>query len=92
MAEISITHPHALPLAAAKAAAQKIADKLVSDYDMRSAWEGEVLTFSRSGVSGKLAVTDSVAQLDIALGFMLAAFAPKIESEVSRAMEKAFKA
>ena len=90
MADISITHKHALPLAAAKAAAQKIADKLVSDYDMRSAWQGDLLTFERSGVSGKLAVSDSVAQLDISLGFLLAAFAPKIEQEVSRAMAKAF--
>ncbi len=90
MAEISITHAHALPLAAAKAAAQKIADKLVSEYAMESAWEGEVLTFSRAGVSGKLTVSGSVAQLNISLGFLLAGFAPKIEQEVSRAMDKAF--
>ena len=90
MAEISITHPHALPLAAAKAVAQKIADKLVRDYAMESAWEGEVLTFSRTGVSGTLAVSGSVAQLTISLGFLLAGFAPKIEQEVSRAMDKAF--
>ena len=90
MAEISITQAHALPLPAARAAAQKIADKLVREYAMESAWEGEVLTFSRTGVSGRLAVSDSVAQLTISLGFLLAGFAPKIEQEVSRAMNKAF--
>lgn len=90
MADIRITHSHALPLEQARAAAQKIADKLVRDYDMESAWQGNVLSFARSGVSGRLAVSDGMAQLDISLGFLLSALAPTIEQEVGRAMEKAF--
>ena len=92
MADISITQKHKLPLKKAKAAAQKIADKLAEEYDMRSQWEGDVLLFKRSGVSGSLEVTATEAQLDIKLGFLLMAFSGKIEEEVGKNMKKVFTA
>jgi putative polyhydroxyalkanoate system protein len=90
MADISITQKHALTHSKAKAAAQKIADKLAEHYDMQSTWNDDVLIFKRSGVSGTLMVLDREAQLDITLGFLFKAFSGKIEEEVSNTMRTVF--
>lgn len=90
MADISITQKHTLTHNKAKAAAQKVANKMAKEYDMASEWNGNVLIFKRSGVSGTLAVMDSEAQLDIMLGFLFKACSDKIEEEVSRTMRKVF--
>jgi putative polyhydroxyalkanoate system protein len=90
MADISITQAHKLTPKKAKAAAQKVADQMASEYDMVSVWEGDVLSFKRTGVSGTLTLLDSEAQLDITLGFLLKAFKPRIEEQVSKNMKKVF--
>jgi putative polyhydroxyalkanoate system protein len=92
MADINITQKHALPHDKAKAAAQKIADKLAQKYDMESEWDGDVLLFKRSGVSGKLAIHEAEARLEITLGFLFKAFSGKIEEEVGRNMRRVFDA
>lgn len=90
MADITIIHDHTLSMADARQAAQKVADQMVADYEMVASWDGDVLTFKRSGVSGTLALETGRAQLDIELGFMLKAFASKIEEQVGRNMQKVF--
>ena len=90
MADITIIHDHTLSMTGAREAAQKVADQMVADYEMVATWDGDVLTFKRSGVSGTLALEENRAQLDIELGFMLKACAPKIEEQVSRNMQKVF--
>ena len=90
MADISITQAHALPHGKAKDAAQKVADQMADEYDMALAWEGDVLTFKRSGVAGSLTISDKFARLEITLGFLLKAFAPTIEEKVSAKMKKVF--
>lgn len=90
MADISITQPHRLTLKKARAAAQTVADKMAEEYEFVSIWEGDVLSFSRSGVSGTLAILEKEARLDITLGFMLKGFSTAIESKVTQNMEKVF--
>ena len=90
MADISITQQHKLSHKKAKAAAQKVADKMAEEYDMSSEWDGDVLIFKRSGVSGKLEVYATEARLEIKLGFLFKAFASKIEEQVHKNMEKVF--
>ncbi|HJV85418.1 MAG TPA: polyhydroxyalkanoic acid system family protein [Noviherbaspirillum sp.] len=90
MADISITHAHKLTHKKAKAAAQKVAEQIAREYDMASEWEGDVLLFSRSGVSGSLTVSEEEAILEIRLGFLLKAFAPTIEEKIAAKMEKVF--
>ncbi len=88
--DISISHSHKLSHKKARAAAQKVADQLAAEYDLVTQWEGNVLTFKRSGVSGTLELHDKAAQLDITLGFLLKAFAPKISEQVEKNMRKVF--
>lgn len=90
MADISIIQTHKLTHKKAKAAAQKVADQMAEEYDMSSEWEGDVLVFKRSGVSGKLALSEQQAHLEISLGFLLKAFAPTIEEKVTAKMKKVF--
>nr|WP_314544908.1 polyhydroxyalkanoic acid system family protein [uncultured Massilia sp.] len=92
MADISITQKHSLTQPAARAAAQKVADKLASDYGLACRWDGDVLRFERSGVEGMLALEQSQAALRIKLGFMMSAFAPAIEQKVTESMRKTFAA
>ena len=90
MADITIHQHHHLSATRARAAAEKVADEMATEFDMAIDWQGNVLHFKRSGVSGTLTLLDSAAQLDITLGFMLKAFAPKIEEQVGRNMAKVF--
>ncbi len=92
MADIRITQAHKLPHKKAKAAAQKVAEQMAEEYDMRSEWDGDVLKFKRSGVSGKLIVSEKEAHLEISLGFLFKAFASTIEEKVSAKMKKVFSA
>ena len=90
MADIRITQAHKLPHKKAKAAAQKVADQIAEEYDMSAEWDGDVLKFKRSGVSGKLIVSDKEAHIEISLGFLFKAFASTIEEKVAAKMKKVF--
>ncbi|HYD79653.1 MAG TPA: polyhydroxyalkanoic acid system family protein [Paucimonas sp.] len=92
MAHINITQKHKLTHKKAKAAAQKVADKLAEEHGMECEWDGDVLLFKRSGVSGKLVLEEHAATIEITLGFLLMAFAGKIEEEVGKSMKKVFAA
>ena len=90
MADISITQKHKLSHKKAKAAAQKVVDQLAEEYGVTAEWDGDVLNFQRSGVSGTLEVLPHEAQIDITLGFMLKAFSSTIEQHVHDHMQKVF--
>ncbi len=90
MADITLVEHHALTMVQARQVAQQVADQMQADYEVGYAWEGDVLVFKRSGVSGTLALTEGQAQLDIVLGFMLKGFRKKIEEQVGRNMHKLF--
>jgi len=90
MADISIMQDHTLSMEQARVAAQKVADEMVAEYEMVAEWNGDVLSFKRTGVSGTLALAQHQAHLEITLGFMLKGFASAIEAKVSKNMEKVF--
>jgi len=92
MADFSITQQHTLSRDQARDAAQKIADQMAAKYDMQIGWEGDVLTFSRSGIDGTLAIERSQAVLDITLDFMFRVFTSQIEEKLVRNMAKVFTA
>ena len=92
MADINIVQDHHLTHKKAHEAAQKVADKLAEEFDLSCAWEGDVLRFERSGVSGTLTLHKHKAQMQIKLGFLFGAFASTIESKVAENMKKVFAA
>ena len=92
MADITIVQTHALSMEDARAAAQKVADQMQADYEMRWEWQDDVLAFQRTGFSGTLALADGEATLKISLGIMLRGFSKKIEEQVTKNMAKVFAA
>jgi putative polyhydroxyalkanoate system protein len=90
MADIRVTQKHKLSHKKARAAAKKVAEKIAEEFDMSTEWDGNVLIFQRSGVSGTLTVHETEARLEIHLGFLLKAFSARIEDEVRKNMKKVF--
>lgn len=90
MSEIVVTRSHALGATQARAAAQRVADRLGAEFDLRHAWNGDILRFVRSGVEGELAVGGERVTLRVKLGFMLSLLKPKIEAEIHRYLQEDF--
>jgi putative polyhydroxyalkanoate system protein len=91
MADIEVHRVHALGLAGARAAAEKMADQLGRKFDLKGDWHGNVLKFERPGVSGSLAISDKDLKLSVALGFLLKAMKGSIEQAVTQELDKLFK-
>lgn len=90
MSDIHARKEHTMSLEEAKQTAQKLADQLQKEFQLDSQWQGNTLNFTRSGVKGKLDVTDKDVTVDISLGFMLKAFKGKIQTEIDKNIDKMF--
>jgi putative polyhydroxyalkanoate system protein len=90
MATIHIVHAHTLSPKQARAAAQKVADKIAEDYDMDTEWEGDILYFERNGVEGALTLEKKSVEVEIQLGFLMSAFAGTIEDKIRENIDKVF--
>jgi putative polyhydroxyalkanoate system protein len=91
VSDISIKRAHHTTIAEAKKVADKVADKLAKDYQLKSTWAGDVLNFTRSGVNGTLAVTPKELKVDVKLGFLMAAFKGPIQKAMEENLEKLLK-
>lgn len=90
MATIHLQRKHKLGLKKARLAAQKVADDMSESFDMHSEWDGNALSFSRSGVSGCLTVSRDRVVLDATLGLLLAAFRSRIEQRLQEDFDRYF--
>jgi putative polyhydroxyalkanoate system protein len=90
MATMSIAKKHHLSHKAAKAAAQKVADDLKERFDLKYAWRGDSIAFSRPGLTGEMHVGRSEVRLDCELGLMLSLLKPTLESAINREFDKRF--
>ena len=91
MANLHILRKHALGLTQARAIAFQWAEQAESEFDMECTYEeggtDDMVSFTRSGVSGTLHVTKDKFELDAKLGFLLGAFKERIESEIVRNLD-----
>lgn len=93
MADIHIEREHALGLAQARQVANNWAEQARIKYDMDCNYkEGQgddedLLSFNRSGVSGTLAVTPHMFELNAKLGFMFSAFKDQIEDKIIKNLD-----
>ena len=63
MTDISIRRKHGKTHSEARAASEHMASELKEEFGLNYAWDGDVLRFKRSGVSGELALDEvEVAQ------------------------------
>jgi putative polyhydroxyalkanoate system protein len=91
MADINITRQHGMSLAGARQAAFKWAEQAEEKFDMACTYEegktDDICSFTRSGVSGTLAVDKDTFVLTAKLGFLLGAFKDRIESEIVKNLD-----
>lgn len=90
MSDIHAHRKHNMSLEEAKKVAQELAERLEREFQLDSSWQGNTLNFNRSGVKGKLEVTEQDVSVDIKLGFMLKAFKGKIQSEIDKNIDQMF--
>jgi putative polyhydroxyalkanoate system protein len=91
MADIHIERKHSLGLLEARKVAFKWAEMAEEKFDMECTYEegetADLVSFTRSGVSGELKVTADLLELDAKLGFLLGAFKDKIEGEIVKNLD-----
>lgn len=91
MADLHIVREHALGLTKARKIAFKWAEQAETEFGMACAYaEGEFMdevTFSRSGVKGKLDVDATHFELRAQLGFLVGAFKNHIEAEIVKNLD-----
>ena len=92
MADIHITRQHDMTLGEARKAAFKWAEQAEEKFDMECIYEegktSDVCSFTRSGVTGTLAVNKDTFVLTARLGFLLGAFKDRIESEIVKNLDE----
>lgn len=89
MADISLTRKHQLGLKGAKTAADKMSVRLNDKFNLVSSWTGDTLHFQRSGVNGKMLVSETHMELEVTLGFLLKAMKGPIEKAVVENLDSA---
>jgi len=91
VSDIHITRHHALGLAEARKLAFKWAETAEKELDMACVYEegktSDLVSFKRTGAHGELKVSKDKFVLDAHLGFLLAAFRHRIETEIVRNLD-----
>lgn len=82
MSIIEIQRHHTLDHDHAIAASDELAKSLSDRFDVNYTWQGDTLTFSRSGAKGKLTVQPHLIHIRMELGFLLRPFKGRIEKEI----------
>jgi len=90
MSTIELKRDHTLGLKKARVAAQRVADEMQRDFGMDCEWQGNVLKFTRTGVSGELVVGRGHVEVHAKLGFLLTAFKGRIEDQIHRNFDEYF--
>ena len=90
MRDIDIRHHHSLPLPKARKAVEDIAKKLAAKFDMDYGWDGDDLHFTRSGVDGRIHLTEKQIRVTARLGFLLSALKGTVEQEIRKVLAERF--
>lgn len=90
MPKIDIRRPHQLSVGEARAVVDKVAARMQEKFGMEGTWKGDVLSFSRPGVNGSIAVEPGLVQVRAELGLMLAPLKGMVEEEIRRKLDEYF--
>ena len=85
---IRIEHPHTLAEDQLKNLAEELVAKLQSKYNLTPSWNGNVVTFSGSGVNGTLTLGSDNVVVEVKLGMLMSAFAGPIRQELEKTLQE----
>ena len=88
MAKIEIARNHTKTIPQAKAALNRVAEKIADKFDVTHGWEGNTLHFERPGVTGRIALTKNEVKVFAELGFLLGAMKGSIEKAIEDHIDK----
>ncbi|MBO3277822.1 polyhydroxyalkanoic acid system family protein [Pseudomonas schmalbachii] len=89
MSHIRIERTHSLGLEAAREKAEKLGERFAREYGLSHGWRGNTLVFQRTGVDGRIDVSEDRVVVDIRLGLLLSAMGGVLKSEIERGLDKA---
>lgn len=90
MSHIVIHRTHALTPDQARQAAETLATQLAARYEINHHWQGDVLHFERSGVSGCIELEPDAVRINVRLGFLLVWQKAWLEQEIHRHLDEIF--
>ena len=89
MPHIRVQRSHQLSLEDIRAKASDLAQSLVNEYGGQQQWQGNNLSYKRSGVRASIACGEDEIVVDIRLkGLVMSVLSTTIEAEVTRALDK----
>ena len=90
MAGIDIHHAHDKSMEEARAAVERVAEKIAAKFGIRHSWNGDELDFSGSGVKGRIALGKTDVHLTASLGFPVSMLKGSIETEIHKYLDREF--
>jgi putative polyhydroxyalkanoate system protein len=90
MAVIDIRRTHGRSIKEAKAAVERVAKAIAKEYGIGHEWDGNVLNFGRTGVTGTISVAKHDVHIHAELGFLMGALKNVIEREIVRKLDDEF--
>ena len=88
MANINIRRQHNLGRSVARQKVEEIANSLQDKLNAKWSWDGDSLTFQRSGASGSVDVGDDFVEFKVKLGMLLTPMKGVIENAIQQQVEK----
>lgn len=88
MSRIDIVRPHQRSRQDVQAAVDRLACSLGGQFGVCHRWDGDTLAFERSGVRGRIAVSDHEVHVTAELGLLMGAMKPLIEREIVRYLDE----
>jgi putative polyhydroxyalkanoate system protein len=88
MSQISIRRPHALSDADVRARVSRAATKLTERFGADCRWDGDVLSIEHSSVTGTVTLLPGEVLVAAKLGFPLAMFRARAETEIGQILDR----
>jgi putative polyhydroxyalkanoate system protein len=89
MSQIHIVRSHQLGLEVARYEVERIAQRVQEEHGASYEWDGDTLSFTRSGVSGRIEVQPDSIDLQIKLGLLLTAIKGQLEARLIAKVDEA---
>lgn len=90
MSNVHICRAHDLDEQECKVIAEELLQKLIDKFGGRYASEGENYVYKNTGVTALVEPKQGELVVDVKLGMMTRAFAPQLEKEMNRQLDKHF--
>lgn len=88
MAVIEIRREHALGIDELRRRVEQLAVDLEQDLDARYQWQGDTLSFSRSGASGTVELGEGEVAVRVKLGMLHSALKGRIEKVLDERLDE----